>query len=203
MLPAAAEQYGGYDPADYKHLVGTYYMHRRSFLTARNIVRGVVTISIDDEKRCLAFEEFNDYISDAGIHDQTLYNGQIHINRDRNLFSLHATNDGHHRLLMAQSPYQAKGANPNLPGWSRIVVRGVLLTHGVARGMWQPTVSAVVMESLPPNMGKNARAQCRTIKPDDPEFAAIGLEIAFAEEHASVMTPLMWVKLPALGGPVR
>lgn len=203
LVPSASHEYGGYDPEDFKYLVGTYFTHRRSFLTARNIVRGILTISLDQENRCFAFEEYNNYISDAGLHDETFYNGAIHINRDRNLFSFHATNDGQNRLLMAQNPIRTTTEGTGTTGHPRVLIRGVLLTHGVARGVWQPTVSAIAMESLLPSMWKNARSHCRTIAPDDPDFAAIALEIAFAEEHSTVMTPLMWAKLPPPARPAR
>ena len=65
-LPTAPDQYGGYDPSEFASIVGLYFVHRRSFLTAKNIVRGVLDIHVDAEKRCLAFEEYNNYVADSG-----------------------------------------------------------------------------------------------------------------------------------------
>ena len=190
--PSFDSQYGGYDPDQFKDLAGSYYVHRRSFLHACNIVRGIVDIRIDEKKRCLAFEEYNNYISDAGFKDETLYKGEIYINETRSLFGLQAVHEGQARLMMLQSIVRAQGAlaDPNVRG--RLRWRGALLTFGRPREAWQPTITAVVLESLPPAQWKSARKQCRTIEPSNPEFATIALEIAHAEEHACIMTPLLW-----------
>jgi hypothetical protein len=197
LLPTVAEQYGGYDPNEFKDLVGHYFVHRRSFLTAKNFVRGVLEIHIDEEKRCLAFEEYHNYIADSGLHDSFTYTGEIYLNAPRTLFSMVAVRDGQLRLMMTQRPEQVSRGMPEAAPLHRggTRMRGALLTHGFARNFWQPAVSAVALESLPPSMWRNARDQCRTIKPDDAEFAAVALEIAYAEEHATTMTPLMFTKL--------
>ncbi len=196
-LPTASSQYGGYEPSEFKGLVGQYFVHRRSFLTARNIVRGILEIHIDDEKRCLAFEEYQNYIADSGLRDSFSYTGEIYINAARTLFSMVAFREGQCRLMMTQRPEQFSSeisdAAPPKRGATRM--RGALLTHGFARNFWQPALSAVALESLPASMWRHARDHCRTIKPDDPEFASIALEIAYAEEHATTMTPLMFTKL--------
>ena len=196
LLPEASDQYGGYDTNDFANIVGLYFVHRRSFLTAKNVVRGVLDIHVDDEKRCLVFEEYNSYVADSGLPDQFTYSGDIYINRERNLFSMVAIRDGQLRLMMTQRPEQPTrsvgDAGNSQRGSSRM--RGALLTHGFAKNFWQPTVSAVAIESLPRSMWRNAREQCRTIYPDDPEFSGLSLQIAFAEDHATTMTPLMWIK---------
>ena len=202
-IPGSEPQYGGYDPEQLKEMVGTYFTFRRSFLTARNIVRGFLEIRIDEKKRCLAFEEFNKYVSDAGFDDETNYRGEIYINDTRTLFSLIAFQDGQMRATMTQGVIRAQGEGANPAARGRLRLRGTLLTHGRARGGWQPTVSAVVAESLPQSMWKTARKQTRTILPDDPEFAAAAVEIAYAEEHSCVLTPLMWSRLPPLQQPTR
>jgi hypothetical protein len=199
LMPTVSDQYGGYEPSEFKDLVGQYFVHRRSFLTAKNFVRGVLEIRIDDEKRCLAFEEYHNYIADSGLRDSFSYTGEIYINAPRTLFSMVAVRDGQVRLLMTQRPEQISrgisGISPQQRGATRM--RGALLTHGFARNFWQAAVSAVALESLPPSMWRHARDLCRTIKPDDAEFAAIALEIAYAEEHATTMTPLMFTKVHA------
>jgi hypothetical protein len=197
LLPSASDQYGGYEPSEFADLVGTYFVHRRSFLTAKNFVRGVLEIRIDDEKRCLAFEEYHNYIADSGLHDSFSYTGEIYINAPRTLFSLVAVREGQFRLMMTQRPEQMSRGGPDAASLHRGAkrMRGALLTHGFAKNFWQPAVSAVAIESLPASMWRNARDHCRTIKPDDPDFASIALEIAYAEEHATTMTPLMFTKL--------
>lgn len=41
--------------------------------------------------------------------------------------------------------------------------------------------------------------KCRTSKPEAPGFDALSLELSYAEEHATVMSPLMWSKLQPAG----
>jgi hypothetical protein len=194
VLPSKAEQYGNYDPKDYAFLVGTYYLHRRSFMTALNIVRGVIEIRIDAEKRCLAFEEYNNYISDSGNPDDNRYTGEIFMNSDRSLLGLLATPEGQVRLLMTQSPLRNGPGNAGTLQRAGIRLRGSLLTHGRGKGVWQPTMSAISIESLPERMWQKARAACRTITPDDKEFKDLDREICYAEEYATVTTPLMYAK---------
>lgn len=43
-----------------------------------------------------------------------------------------------------------------------------------------------------------ARQKGRTIKPDDPEFDAVSLELTYGEEDATVISPLMQSRLPAV-----
>jgi hypothetical protein len=192
VLPASVEQYGSYDPAEYSFLVGQYFLHRRSFQTGLNIVRGVFEIKIDPQKRCLAFEEFHRYIADGGIADESHYTGEIYMNPDRSLFSMLAITGGQTRLMMTQSPVRnGPGSAGSLPR-AGVRLRGAVLTHGLGKGVWQPTVSAVSIESLPERQWKQAKSSCRTIKPDDPEFEALDREISHAENYASVMTPLMY-----------
>ena len=197
VVPGTVEQYGNYDPNDFSDLVGHYFLYRRSFQTGRNIVRGVVEIRIDAEKRCLGFEEYNNYLSDGGMPDDNNYTGEIYINPERNLFGLLAFPDGQLRLMMTQGPVRS-GIGPagSLPRGG-IRLRGALLTHGKGKGVWQPTISSIALESLPERSWKQARAQCRTIKPEDAEFTAINLELAYAEDYGTVMTPLMWARTPA------
>jgi hypothetical protein len=194
ILPSAVDQYGGYEPASFSYLVGAYFLHRRSFQTAQNIVRGVVEISIDEQKRCLRFDEYNNYISDGGMHDDNHYTGEVYMNEERSLYSMLSIADGQMRLTMTQAPVRnGHGAAGTLPRGT-IKWRGALFTHGRGKGVWQPTFSALSMESLPERQWKKARDDCRTIKPDDPEFEGLNREIIYAEEYAAVVTPLMFSK---------
>jgi hypothetical protein len=202
VLPSSVEQYGSYDPGEYAFLVGFYFLHRRSFQTGLNIVRGVFEIRIDPQKRCLVFEEFHRYVADGGIADESQYTGEIYMNPDRSLFSMLAITGGQTRLMMTQSPVRnGAGTAGSLPR-AGVRLRGAVLTHGLGKGVWQPTVSAVSIESLPERQWKQARTFCRTIKPDDPEFEGLDREISHAENYASVMTPLMYNRSGALQ-PVR
>ena len=194
VLPTAVEQYGSYEPAAFSHLVGTYYLHRRSFQTALNIVRGVVEIAIDEQKRCLKYAEYNNYISDGGMHDDNHYTGDIYMNEECSLYSMLSIVEGQMGLMMTQAPVRnGQGAAGTLTRGA-IKWRGALLTHGRGKGVWQPTFTAISMESLPERHWRKAREECRTIKPDDPEFEALNREIAYAEEYAAVVTPLMFFK---------
>jgi hypothetical protein len=192
VLPSSVEQYGNYDPGEYAFLAGTYFLHRRSFQTGMNIVRGVFEIKIDLEKRCLAFEETHRYIADGGIADESRYTGEIYMNPDRSLYSMLAITGGQTRLMMTQSPVRSVAGSAGSLARASIRLRGAVLTHGLGKGVWQPTVSAVSIESLPERQWKQAKTYCRTIKPDDPEFEALDTEICHAEHYASVMTPLMY-----------
>jgi hypothetical protein len=192
VMPSAAEEFGNYDPQQFSYLVGTYFLHRRSFQTGHNIVRGVIEISINEQKRCLRFEEYNDYISDGGMHDDSLYGGDLYMNEERSLYSMFYISNGYMRLTMTQAPVRSgPGPAGTLPPGG-IKLRGGLFTHGRGKGVWQPTFSPVSIASLPERQWKQAREQCRTIKPDDPEFEALNRELVYAEDYASVVTPLMF-----------
>ncbi len=194
VIPSAEEHYGNYDPNNFSYLIGTYFLHRRSFQTGQNIVRGVFEISVNEQKRCLRFEEYNNYLSDGGMHDDSNYIGEVFINEERSLFSMLYTSSGYLRLSMTQAPVRS-GSGPagTLPRGG-IKLRGGLFTHGRGKGVWQPTFSAISIESLPERQWKKARDECRTIKPDDPEFEALNRELLYAEDFASVVTPLMFTR---------
>jgi hypothetical protein len=192
VMPSAAEQFGNYDPQQFNHLIGTYFLHRRSFQTGNNIVRGVIDISSNAQKRCLCFDEYNDYISDGGMHDDSHYGGDLYMNEERSLYSMFYVSNGYMRLTMTQAPVRSgPGAAGTLPPGG-IKLRGGLFTHGRGKGVWQPTFSAVSITSLPERQWKKAREECRTIKPEDPEFEALNRELVYAEDYASVVTPLMY-----------
>jgi hypothetical protein len=173
-------------------LVGTYFLHRRSFSTGLNIVRGVVEISIDEQKRCLRFDEYNNYISDAGMHDDSRYQGDVYMNEERSLYSMFYTSNGYMRLSMAQAPVRSGPGAAGTLQRGGIKWRGGLFTHGKGKGVWQPTFSAFMMESLPERLWKKAREECRTMKPDDAEFEPANRELLFAEDYSCVSTPLMF-----------
>jgi hypothetical protein len=160
--------------------------------TGLNIVRGIVEISLNEQKRCLRFDEYNDYISDAGMHDDSHYQGDMYMNEERSLYSMSYCHNGYMRLTMTQAPVRSGTGAAGTLQRGGIKWRGGLFTHGKGKGVWQPTFSAMVMESLPERQWKKARAECRTMTPDDPEFEQANRELLFAEDYCCVTTPLMF-----------
>jgi hypothetical protein len=187
-LPDPGSQYGGYRKADFEFLCGRYHLYRRSFLTAQNITRGVVDFMPNETKECLSFREVLSYVADSGSRDDTIYTGDVYIDRDRAMLSLPAFRDGQVRLTSLIMPQRSVAR-------VRMKLRGVLLTFGIPRGFWQPTVSCVMLEGPFDAKRSDPRDLCGTITPDQQGFAAISADLAHTEEHAAVLTPLMWQRL--------
>jgi hypothetical protein len=187
-LPSHGERYGGYAEADYPHLAGRFVFHRRSFLTGMNIVRGVLDITWSEQQKCYAFVESLHYVTDSGVPYETTNLGEIHIQKERNLMFLLSCEGGAVRLAMMQIPEK-----PGAHGASPIVrTRGALLTYGNPRDFYQPIVSAFVLEKRSDKITGDAKKLCATIRPGTPDYTGASAELRHAEEHAVVMTPMLW-----------
>ena len=82
----------------------------------------------------------------------------------------------------------------------KIKMRGAVLAFGNPKGYWQPTVSCVFVDGPIDEKRAHPRDLCKTILDDSEEYAALSAELARVEEHATIMTPLMWAKLqPSTG----
>ncbi len=184
-LPSRAAPYGGYGKDDYAYLCGRHYLYRRSFLTGRNINRLVLDIAASKAKECLTFHEFQHYVSDSGVRDEQHYIGDIHIDQDRSILGFPATDEGQTRLMLVGMPRRPVGRE-------KVKMRGALLTYGIPRGSWQPTVSCVFIEGPWESKHPNPREQSMTLYPDADEFERIATELALAEEYATIQTPLLW-----------
>ena len=187
-LPARESHYGGYDKNEYEFICGRFFLYRRSFLTAANINKSVLEIYPSSARECLSFNEYLSYISDSGAPHEQVYSGDIHIDHDRATLSFVALLTGQVRLTLVSMPLRALGKE-------LIKLRGALLTHGMAKGFWQPTVSCVFADGPHDTKNRAPRDLCGTIRPDSEEFQRISAELAHAEENSTVITPLMWHRL--------
>lgn len=189
-LPTREMRFGGYGQADFPHLAGRYLIYRRSFLTALNIVRGVLDIAWDEPQQCYGFVETLAYETDSGNAYEAVNKGDIHIQAQRNLMFLLACQAGAVRMIMLQIPEAPEGGR-TAPS---IKTRGALLTYGNPKDFYQPIVSAVVVEKRLEKTSGDVRKLCGTLRPGQPEFAAKCAELRHAEEHAVVMTPLLFAR---------
>lgn len=187
-LPSQSSPFGGYHASDYDHLCGRFLLYRRSFLTARNITCSVLDIRPSENHDCLAFNELHYYVSDSGARDEIHYSGNVHMNQERNVLSMPAHFEGQVRLTLVQ---------PERLGKSKVKMRGAVLTFGNPKGYWQPTVSGVFVDGPVEAKVAHPRNLCRTIREGAEEHAILSAEMARVEEHATIMTPLMWAKLQA------
>lgn len=187
-LPGPNSVYGGYTRAEYDFLCRRYFYYRRSFLTGQNITRSLLEISWNDAKSALSFHEQLRYVSDAGVTQSTEYRGEVYMHPDRVLMSLLSIDEGEVRVTLLHTPERrAQGGAPR-----NIRTRGVLLTHGYPRTVFQPVVSAIAIEEAPDGRAaRTADLMGRTIKPGDADFERISADLAQAEDHAVVMTPLL------------
>jgi len=96
--------------------------------------------------------------------------------------------DGQVRLTLLTMP-------PRPIGKELIKLRGGLLTHGMAKGFWQPTLSCVFADGHHDAKQGTPRDLCGTIRPDGDEFQRMSAELAQVEENVTVITPLMWHRL--------
>jgi hypothetical protein len=190
-LPSQGSQYGGYQKWNYPFLCGRFFLYRRSFLTARNITRSVLEIGADELKECLSFHELHDYVSDAGTREEQQYQGDIYLNQERNILSLPAYLEGQVRLTLLHMPQKPMGRE-------KLKMRGAVLAFGIPKGYWQPTVSCVFIEGPIDGRHPRPRDLCKTILAGTEEYAAISAELAHAEEHATIITPLVWYKAQAV-----
>lgn len=185
-VPSQAAPYGGYHKDEFKYLCGRYFLFRRSFLSARHITRGILDIRVSESLECLSFSELQCYTAEVGAREELRYQGDIFINRERSLLSLPAFCEGHVRLTLLQPERIAK---------AKIKMRGALLTFGNPKGHWQPTVSCVYLEGPVEDRRSDPRDLCGTILDGSGDYATLSAELARVEEHAAIITPLMWAKL--------
>jgi hypothetical protein len=188
-IPAEVSSFGGYRKDDYEFLSGRFFLYRRSFLTARHITRSILEIYPSDTKECLEFHELHYYVSESGVRDEQHYDGDVHLNQERSVLSMPAYFGGQVRLTLLLMPEHADGKRRPLK------MRGAALVFGIPRGYWQPTVSCVFVEGPIENKRPNPKDLCSTISAGTEEYARLAAELAHAEEHATIMTPLMWSKL--------
>ena len=186
-LPAQGSQFGGYQKKDYQFLCGRHFVYRRSFLTALNINRCVLEISINEMKECLSFHEIQHYVSDSGVRDEQHYDGDIYMNRERSILSLPAYFEGQVRLTLIHIPQIPLKKEP-------LKMRGAVLTFGVPKGFWQPTAGCVYVEGPVTARQANLKDLSATIRPGDERYDVLSAELAHTEEHATIMTPLIWHK---------
>jgi hypothetical protein len=175
---------------DYDFLSGRFFLYRRSLLTARHITRSILEIGPSETKECLQFHELHHYVSESGVRDEQHYRGDIFLNAERTVLSMPAYFGGQVRLTLLLMPEHASGKDKPLK------TRGAALLFGISRGYWQPAVTCVFVEGPLADRRSKMKDLCKTIYARSDEYGPISAELKHAEEHATIMTPLMWSKLP-------
>ena len=191
-VPSQASPFGGYQKDEFRFLCGRFFLYRRSFLTARYITRSILDLRPSQAQECLSFSELHYYTSEVGVRAEIHYHGDVHINQERSILSLPAFTQGQVRLTLLQPERPDR-----LGSKGRIKMRGAVLAFGNPKGHWQPTVSGVFVDGPIDDKDKrlHARDLCKTIQDTSEDYAALCGELARVEEHATIMTPLMWAKL--------
>jgi hypothetical protein len=188
-VAGGSAEFGGYLKADFGYLAGRYYLHRRSFTTGLDISRAVLDIVWSESQGCLSFTEFRRIKTEAGTWQSNDFRGNIYIHQERVLMSLLAIDQGDARLTLLHIP-------PRLMfGTNLGVVRssGAVLTHGYPRRFFQPVISAIAIEAVPASKRTTSpNTLCKTLAAGTPDFASAAEELKMAEEHAIVLTPMMW-----------
>jgi hypothetical protein len=189
VTPAQPMHFGGYTKAEYGYMVGRYFLYRRSFQNDEGITRAVLDISWSDSLSCLTFKELRRFKSDAGVLQANDMSGHIYMHAERVLMGLLAIDNGDARLTLLHVPSRtAHGTNLGLMRTS-----GALLTHGYPKRFFQPVVSPITLEVVEPSKRtQSPNALCKFITPNMPEYAGVAAALQMAEEHACVMTPLVW-----------
>lgn len=189
-LPAQGSQFGGYQRKNYQFLCGRHFLYRRSLLSTQNINRCVLEIRLNDVKECLSFHEVQHYVSDSGVRDEQHYYGDIHLNQERSILSLPAYFEGQVRLTLIHIPQVPLKKE-------RLKMRGAFLTFGVPKGFWQPTLGCAYLEGPMETKQANLKDLSTTIRPGDDRYDELSAELAHTEEHATIITPLVWHKAQA------
>jgi hypothetical protein len=185
-VPSQVSRFGGYKKSEFKFLCGRFFLYRRSFLTARHITRSILEIRESESQECLSFNELHFYTSESGIREELHYHGDIYINQERSILSLPAYSQGQVRLALLQP----ERTGPR----GKMKMRGALLTFGIPKGYWQPTVSCVFVDGPLEEKRADPRDLCRTLFEGSEEHSALSAELARVEEHGTIMTPLMWAR---------
>jgi hypothetical protein len=107
----------------------------------------------------------------------------VYINQERTILSMPAYFGGQVRLTLVQPE--------RLGSKGKIKMRGAVLAFGNPKGFWQPTVSCVFVDG-PIEEKTHSRDLCTTIHNGTEEYAGLSAELARVEEHATIITPLMW-----------
>ena len=186
-VPSQASPCGGYQKNDFQFLCGRFFLYRRSFLTARYVTRTVLDIHLSEGQECLSFSELLYYTSEVGAREEIHYHGDVYMNRERSILSLPAYFQGQVRLTLLQPE--------RLGSKGKIKMRGAVLAFGNPKGYWQPTVSCVFVDGPVEEKRQHPRDLCKTILDSSQEYTALSAELARVEEHATIITPLMWAKL--------
>ena len=189
QAPAPPAEHGGYTKAEYGYIIGRYLLHRRSFQNGIDITRGVLDITWNDSQSCLAFNEMRRYKTPAGAWQANDIVGTIYMHPERVLMGLLAIDKGDARLTLLHIPSRhAFGTN-----LGTIRTSGVVLTHGYPKRFFQPVISAVTIEAVDPSKRHlSPNALSTPIPRGSAEYNAIAEDLRIAEEHAVVLTPLMW-----------
>jgi hypothetical protein len=189
QAPAPPDEHGGYTKAEYGYMIGRYLLHRRSFLNGIDITRAVLDITWNESLSCLAFNEMRRYKTPAGVWQSNDISGTIYMHPERVLMGLLAIDKGDARLTLLHIPSRhAYGTN-----LGTIRTSGVVLTHGYPKRFFQPVVSAVTIEAVDPsrrNLSPNVLGA--PITRGSADYNAVAEDLRVAEEHAIVLTPLMW-----------
>ena len=187
--PIATMDFGGYTKSEFGYLAGRYLLYRRSIQTGLDISRAVLDISWNENQSCLTFVECRRLKSNAGTWQANDFTGKIYIHPERVLMSLLAIDKGDVRLTLLHIPARhVYGTNLGL-----VRTSGAVLTHGYPKRFFQPVVSAVTIEAVEPSKrAASPNTLCKTITQGMPDYADAAEELRVAEEHAIVLTPLMW-----------
>jgi hypothetical protein len=188
-VPSQVSRFGGYKKSEFQFLCGRFFLYRRSFLTARHITRSILEIRQSESQECLSFNELHYYTAESGFREELHYHGDVYINQEGNILSLPSYSQGQVRLTLLQPERSGNRGKMKL--------RGALLTFGIPKGYWQPTVAAVFVDGPVEEKRADSRDLCRTLFEGSGEHAALSAELARVEEHATIMTPLMWAKAQA------
>jgi hypothetical protein len=188
-MPISPREHGGYTKSEYGYLTGRYLLYRRSFQNGVDINRAVLDIVWNEPLSCLSFKELRRRKNDNGVWDANDFSGQVFMHPERVLMSLLAIENGDVRLtLLHIPPRHVYGTNLGL-----VRTSGAVLTHGYPKRFYQPVVSAITIEAVDPaKRSTSPNALCKTLKPGHPEYGAAAEDLRIAEEHAIVLTPLMW-----------
>jgi hypothetical protein len=192
-VSSQASPFGGYHKNDFQYLCGRFFLYRRTFLTARHITRSILEIRPSESQECLSFSELHYYTAEVGVREEIRYHGDIYMNRERSILSLPAYFEGQVRLTHLQ-PERSGGKG-------KLKMRGAVLAFGNPKGYWQPTVSCVFVEGPIDQKRSDFRELCKTILNTSEEYAALSDELARVEEHATIITPLMWANIQARVAP--
>ena len=188
-VPSQVSRFGGYKKSEFQFLCGRFFLYRRTFLTARHITRSILEIRQSESQECLSFSELHYYTAESGFREELHYHGDIYINQERSLLSLPSYAQGQVRLTLLQP----ERTGPR----GKLKMRGALLTFGIPKGYWQPTVSCIFVDGPVEEKRADPRDLCRTLLEGSDEHAAFSAELARVEEHGTIMTPLMWARIQA------